>query len=48
MTAGDWGQPQAEGAGGGSVVRRILLGSQLRRLRESRGITREGAGYAIR
>jgi transcriptional regulator with XRE-family HTH domain len=48
VTAGDWGQPQAEGAGGGSVVRRILLGSQLRRLRESRGITREGAGYAIR
>ncbi|MFD7917685.1 helix-turn-helix domain-containing protein [Streptomyces sp. NPDC059740] len=33
---------------GGSVVRRILLGSQLRRLRESRGISREAAGYAIR
>ncbi len=33
---------------GGSLVRRILLGSQLRRLRESRGITREAAGYAIR
>ncbi|WP_256105105.1 helix-turn-helix transcriptional regulator [Streptomyces sp. ODS05-4] len=33
---------------GGSVVRRILLGSQLRRLRESRGITREAAGYSIR
>lgn len=32
----------------GSVVRRILLGSQLRRLRESRGVTREKAGYAIR
>jgi transcriptional regulator with XRE-family HTH domain len=30
------------------VVRRILLGSQLRRLRESRGITREAAGYSIR
>jgi transcriptional regulator with XRE-family HTH domain len=27
---------------------RILLGSQLRRLRERRGITREDAGYAIR
>ena len=27
---------------------RILLGSQLRRLREARGITREDAGYAIR
>jgi transcriptional regulator with XRE-family HTH domain len=30
------------------VVRRMLLGSQLRRLRESRGITREAAGYSIR
>ncbi|GAA0704225.1 helix-turn-helix transcriptional regulator [Kitasatospora atroaurantiaca] len=34
--------------GGGSMVRRILLGSQLRRLREGRGITREDAGYQIR
>lgn len=34
--------------GGGSMVRRIMLGSQLRRLREGRGITREGAGYVIR
>ncbi|MFI8511098.1 helix-turn-helix domain-containing protein [Streptomyces sp. NPDC085460] len=42
MTAGEM-----NGAGG-SVVRRILLGSQLRRLRESRGITREAAGYSIR
>ncbi|MDQ0788364.1 transcriptional regulator with XRE-family HTH domain [Streptomyces sp. B3I7] len=32
----------------GSVVRRMLLGSHLRRLRESRGITREAAGYSIR
>ncbi|WP_059010961.1 helix-turn-helix domain-containing protein [Streptomyces specialis] len=30
------------------MVRRILLGSQLRRLRESRGVTREEAGYSIR
>jgi transcriptional regulator with XRE-family HTH domain len=30
------------------MVRRILLGSQLRRLREARGITREAAGYSIR
>ncbi|WP_344265080.1 helix-turn-helix transcriptional regulator [Streptomyces sodiiphilus] len=30
------------------MVRRILLGSQLRRLREARGITREEAGYSIR
>ncbi|MCL2551505.1 MAG: helix-turn-helix domain-containing protein [Actinomycetia bacterium] len=37
------GQP-----GGGSIVRRMLLGAQLRRLRESRGISREDAGYSIR
>ncbi|MEW1696616.1 helix-turn-helix domain-containing protein [Streptomyces sp. NPDC093249] len=42
MTAGE------SGGASGSVVRRILLGSQLRRLRESRGITREAAGYSIR
>ncbi|MEV5988395.1 helix-turn-helix transcriptional regulator [Streptomyces sp. NPDC052051] len=30
------------------MVRRILLGSHLRRLREGRGITREAAGYSIR
>lgn len=29
-------------------MRRMLLGAQLRRLRESRGITREDAGYSIR
>jgi transcriptional regulator with XRE-family HTH domain len=34
--------------GGGPTVRRILLGSQLRRLREARGITRDRAGYVIR
>ena len=34
--------------GSGPTVLRILLGSQLRRLRERRGITREDAGYAIR
>jgi transcriptional regulator with XRE-family HTH domain len=34
--------------GGGPTIRRILLGSQLRRLRESRGISRETAGYHIR
>jgi transcriptional regulator with XRE-family HTH domain len=34
--------------GGGSTVRRILLGSQLRRLREAKSITREAAGYSIR
>ncbi len=33
---------------GGPTALRILLGSQLRRLRESRGITRDEAGYTIR
>lgn len=42
-------QPQAAGdRSSGSVVRRILLGSQLRRLREEKGISRDAAGYAIR
>lgn len=41
------GGPDAGGSGG-PMVRRILLGAQLRRLRESRGITREAAGYSIR
>jgi transcriptional regulator with XRE-family HTH domain len=30
------------------MMRRILLGSQLRRLREAKGLTREDAGYSIR
>ena len=34
--------------GAGPTVLRILLGSQLRRLREERNVTREDAGYAIR
>lgn len=34
--------------GSGPIVLRILLGSQLRRLREAKGITREEAGYTIR
>ena len=34
--------------GSGPTVLRILLGSQLRMLREAKGITREEAGYAIR
>lgn len=32
----------------GPTVRRILVGAQLRRLRESRGISRDDAGYVIR
>ncbi|ADP84626.1 helix-turn-helix domain-containing protein [Pseudofrankia inefficax] len=35
-------------AGGSPTVRRILLGSQLRRLREDKHISREDAGYHIR
>ncbi|MFF7631715.1 helix-turn-helix domain-containing protein [Kitasatospora sp. NPDC008050] len=34
--------------GGGVTVRRLLLGSQLRRLREAQGVSREDAGYEIR
>jgi transcriptional regulator with XRE-family HTH domain len=34
--------------GSGPTVLRILLGSQLRSLREAKGVTREDAGYAIR
>jgi len=33
---------------GGPTVRRILVGAQLRRLREEKGITRSEAGYTIR
>ena len=36
------------GSGGGPTVLRMLLGAQLRRLRESRGISREDAGWQIR
>lgn len=35
-------------SGAGPTVLRRLLGAQLRRLRESKGITREAAGYTIR
>ncbi len=40
-------QPQ-DGSAGGPTVLRMLLGAQLRRLRESRQITRETAGWEIR
>jgi transcriptional regulator with XRE-family HTH domain len=33
---------------GGPTILRLLVGAQLRRLREASGITREAAGYAIR
>lgn len=32
----------------GPTARRLVLGSQLRRLREAKGISREDAGYSIR
>ncbi|GAA1983166.1 helix-turn-helix domain-containing protein [Kitasatospora viridis] len=35
-------------SGSGVTVRRLLLGSQLRRLREAQGVSREAAGYEIR
>jgi len=35
-------------AGSGPTVLRILLGAQLRKLREARGVSREEAGYTIR
>jgi len=41
--------PSIGGPGiGGPTVRRILVGAQLRRLREASGITRDDAGYIIR
>jgi transcriptional regulator with XRE-family HTH domain len=41
-------QLQAKGVANSSTVRRILLGSLLRRLRESKGIAMREAGYHIR
>jgi transcriptional regulator with XRE-family HTH domain len=40
-------QPEG-GSAGGPTVLRILLGNQLRALREANGVTREAAGYEIR
>jgi transcriptional regulator with XRE-family HTH domain len=40
-------QPES-GSADGPTVRRMLLGTQLRRLRETAGITRADAGYRIR
>ncbi|MEV4343690.1 helix-turn-helix transcriptional regulator [Actinoplanes sp. NPDC049596] len=42
------GTQQEEAPTGGPTVLRILLGTQLRKLREARGITREDAGWEIR
>ncbi|MEU7256637.1 helix-turn-helix transcriptional regulator [Streptomyces rimosus] len=41
-------RPHIEHPRGGPTVLRIILGTQLRRLREAAGITREAAGDAIR
>ncbi|WP_028925075.1 helix-turn-helix domain-containing protein [Pseudonocardia acaciae] len=43
MGPGEHGRPT-----GGPTALRIALGTQLRRLREAKGITRQDAGYAIR
>ncbi|NJP34475.1 helix-turn-helix domain-containing protein [Micromonospora thermarum] len=40
--------PAEGGPATGPTVLRMLLGAQLRRLRESSGVTREGAGWEIR
>nr|WP_229402057.1 helix-turn-helix transcriptional regulator [Micromonospora okii] len=40
--------PTEGGPATGPTVLRMLLGAQLRRLREARGVTREGAGWEIR
>jgi transcriptional regulator with XRE-family HTH domain len=51
MAEGQEGDPleaASVGARGGPTVLRILVGAQLRRLREASGITREAAAYAIR
>jgi hypothetical protein len=39
---------QESGSAGGPTVLRMLLGTQLRRLREAKGVTREDAGWEIR
>jgi hypothetical protein len=39
---------QDDGLAAGPTVTRMLLGAQLRRLREARGVSREDAGWAIR
>ena len=39
---------QEDGPTGGATVLRLMLGVQLRRLREAKGVSREDAGYLIR
>lgn len=45
---GEEREPGTVDGGRGSTARRIILGAQLRRLREAADITRADAGYAIR
>jgi hypothetical protein len=40
--------PQPDAASGGPTVLRIMLGTQLRKLREARSVSREDAGWEIR
>ena len=42
------GSPPDDQSGGGPTARRIVLGAQLRRLREAADISRADAGYSIR
>jgi transcriptional regulator with XRE-family HTH domain len=48
VTTEQRGSGSTTGPAGGPTVLRILLGAQLRRLREAKGISREDAGYLIR
>ncbi len=48
MTTDQQGSGPTIGPTGGPTVLRILLGAQLRRLREAKDISREDAGYLIR
>ncbi len=47
MSAGQ-DDPSPEGTGPASAVVRMMLGGQLRRLRESAGVTPDAAGWRIR
>lgn len=48
MTTDQQGSGPTIGPAGGPTVLRLMLGAQLRRLREAKGISREDAGYLIR
>jgi len=48
VTTDQRGSGPTIGSTGGPTVLRIILGAQLRRLREAKGISREDAGYLIR